>query len=216
MKFLILAALVAVAAADYHDDTFHFSSLGSATGLSGLSGLQKSSLKQYTVQAVPAYRQQYAAVRQVAAPVLAQVAVQQPAVLQYSQYSSAPAAFASSASYSGLNAPKWRIVSQVQEADPAGPYKLSYATENGIQVSEQGSLVNSAEGPAVAAQGSYSYTGDDGQVYSVSYVADENGFRAAGDHLPTPPPIPAEILRSLEENARSGEQYDEQGRLLRN
>ncbi|KAE8737445.1 hypothetical protein FOCC_FOCC017092, partial [Frankliniella occidentalis] len=33
MRFLVLAALVAVAVADYHDDTFHFSTLGSSSGL---------------------------------------------------------------------------------------------------------------------------------------------------------------------------------------
>ncbi|XP_052127028.1 endocuticle structural glycoprotein SgAbd-4-like [Frankliniella occidentalis] len=117
-------------------------------------------------------------------------------------------AFATEASYS--NAPKWRILSQVQETDPSGPYKLSYSTENGIQVGEEGSVVSSAEGPVIAAQGPYSFTAPDGVAYSVSYVADENGFRASGDHLPTPPPIPAEILKSLEENAASGEQYDDQ------
>lgn len=52
------------------------------------------------------------------------------------------------------------------------------------------------------AQGGFSYTGDDGQVYSVSYTADEGGYQPKGDHLPTPPPIPEEILKSLEKNAR--------------
>ena len=51
-------------------------------------------------------------------------------------------------------------------------------------------------------QGSYSYTGPDGITVSLTYTADENGFVPQGDHLPTPPPIPEAILRSLEQNAR--------------
>lgn len=46
-------------------------------------------------------------------------------------------------------------------------------------------------------EGSYSYIGDDGRTYTVHYVADSNGFRASGDHLPVPPPIPEIIQRYL-------------------
>lgn len=44
-------------------------------------------------------------------------------------------------------------------------------------------------------QGSYSFIGDDGRTYTVTYIADANGFRATGDHIPTAPPIPEVIQR---------------------
>lgn len=44
-------------------------------------------------------------------------------------------------------------------------------------------------------EGSYSYVGDDGRTYTVHYVADSNGYRATGDHLPVPPPVPEIIQR---------------------
>lgn len=52
-----------------------------------------------------------------------------------------------------------------------------------------------------SASGSFSYTAPDGTNIKLEYTADENGFQPVGDHLPTPPPIPPEILKSLEENA---------------
>lgn len=75
-------------------------------------------------------------------------------------------------------------------------YTYSYETENGIYAEESGVATNGVE-----AQGGFSYTGDDGQVYSIRYTADQNGFVPQGAHLPTPPPIPEEILRALEQNA---------------
>jgi len=60
---------------------------------------------------------------------------------------------------------------------------------------------------AKTAQGSYSYTGPDGVVYTVNWIADENGYRASGAHLPVPPPIPAEIERSLSLNANSPSRF---------
>lgn len=77
-------------------------------------------------------------------------------------------------------------------------YSYGFETDNGIAVGENGNSVNNG----IQAQGGYSYKGDDGQVYKVTYVADEGGYRPQGDHLPTPPPIPKEILESLEQNAR--------------
>ncbi|XP_061721027.1 pupal cuticle protein 36a-like [Cydia pomonella] len=76
-------------------------------------------------------------------------------------------------------------------------YSYAYETENGIYAEENGVATNGVE-----AQGSYSYTGDDGQVYNIRYTADQNGFVPVGDHLPTPPPVPEEILKALEQNAR--------------
>lgn len=81
----------------------------------------------------------------------------------------------------------------------------SYETGDGIRAQEQGYLKNAGAGPdaeAQTVQGSYSYTGPDGITINLSYTADENGFVPQGDHLPTPPPIPEAILRSLEQNAR--------------
>ncbi|XP_059057925.1 uncharacterized protein LOC131851443, partial [Achroia grisella] len=76
-------------------------------------------------------------------------------------------------------------------------YNYAFETDNGISAEESGVATN-----GVQAHGGYSYTGDDGHVYSVTYTADEGGYQPRGDHLPTPPPIPEEILRSLEQNAR--------------
>ncbi|KAJ2948707.1 hypothetical protein O0L34_g7963 [Tuta absoluta] len=75
-------------------------------------------------------------------------------------------------------------------------FRYNYETENGIKAEEQG-----READGIEAQGGFQYTGDDGQIYSVSYAAGQNGFQPQGAHLPTAPPTPEAILKALEQNA---------------
>lgn len=86
-----------------------------------------------------------------------------------------------------------RLDSEVNEQG----FQYAFETDNGIQAQETGQ-----EADGIQSQGSYSYTGDDGQVYSVKFTADANGFQPQGAHLPTAPPIPEEIAQALEQNAR--------------
>lgn len=72
-----------------------------------------------------------------------------------------------------------------------GSYKLDYATSNGISAQEEGFGGHHASG-------GFSYYSPGGELIQLSYLADENGFKPQGNHLPTPPPIPPQILKSLE------------------
>lgn len=65
-----------------------------------------------------------------------------------------------------------------------GSYRFDFETENKISQQEEGQLKNAGpEGEVTVVQGSYSYEGDDGQTYTVNYIADENGFQPSGDHI---------------------------------
>ncbi|XP_023307586.2 pupal cuticle protein Edg-78E [Lucilia cuprina] len=75
-------------------------------------------------------------------------------------------------------------------ADADGNYQYSYETSNGIQFQESGN----PEG----VRGSLNYISPEGEHIALSYTADEEGYHPVGDHLPTPPPVPAYILRALE------------------
>lgn len=76
-----------------------------------------------------------------------------------------------------------------------------YETGNNIIAEEQGYLKtvgDNQDQAALVQSGSYSYTAPDGQVINVEYTADEFGFRVKGDHIPTPPPVSAEIQKGLD------------------
>lgn len=75
-----------------------------------------------------------------------------------------------------------------------------YETGNNIIAEETGFLKNVGESDreALVQHGSYTYTSPEGQLITVEYTADEFGFRATGDHIPTPPPVSPEIQKGLD------------------
>ncbi|XP_045525884.1 uncharacterized protein LOC123715102 [Pieris brassicae] len=97
------------------------------------------------------------------------------------------------------------ILSYVNEND-GDRFTYRFETSNGITAEETG-----VASGGVKAQGGYSYTGDDGKSYTITYTADEQGYQPQGEHLPTPPPIPEEILKSIEKNAQAAAAGTQEG-----
>jgi hypothetical protein len=58
-----------------------------------------------------------------------------------------------------------------------------FETSNGNKRTEEASLKNvGTENEALVVKGSFSYTAPDGQVITVNYIADENGYQP--DNVP--------------------------------
>ncbi|XP_072395443.1 endocuticle structural glycoprotein SgAbd-2-like isoform X1 [Diabrotica undecimpunctata] len=103
-----------------------------------------------------------------------------------------------------------RIISGDADVNTDGSYKWSFQSDNGISAQEVGQTKNAnSQEPIEEAQGNFQYTAPDGSPIQVSYIANENGFQPNGAHLPVAPPIPIEILRSLEWNAAHPEEDDD-------
>uniref|UniRef100_A0A182J0M9 Uncharacterized protein n=1 Tax=Anopheles atroparvus TaxID=41427 RepID=A0A182J0M9_ANOAO len=95
------------------------------------------------------------------------------------------------------------IVSQTSDVQPDGSFNYAYESANGIKVEDQGSIksikvpklddtgrqVGEEEVQVSVQTGSFQYTAPDGQVYTLRYVADENGFQPQADHLPVAPSV---------------------------
>ncbi|XP_075162367.1 larval cuticle protein 65Ag1-like [Haematobia irritans] len=70
------------------------------------------------------------------------------------------------------------------DVQPEG-YKFAVETSDGKSHQEEGQLKDvGTDHEAIVVRGSFSYIGDDGQQYTVTYIADENGFQPEGAHLP--------------------------------
>ncbi|EDW01005.1 endocuticle structural glycoprotein SgAbd-3 [Drosophila grimshawi] len=79
-----------------------------------------------------------------------------------------------------------------------GKFFYHYLLHDGSEVAQNGNLKKiDKEKTGEAVTGSFKFIGDDGIEYSTYYVADENGYIPAGDHLPTPPPTPESVLKAL-------------------
>ncbi|CAG7823674.1 unnamed protein product [Allacma fusca] len=90
------------------------------------------------------------------------------------------------------------MVRRVMETDHNGTYNMETETGDGIRRVVRGSLKQMPNSsPVAVSSGTISWTSPEGTNFSLSYTADENGFHPVGDHLPTPPPTPEAILKSL-------------------
>ncbi|XP_063701832.1 flexible cuticle protein 12-like [Culicoides brevitarsis] len=74
-----------------------------------------------------------------------------------------------------------------QEFDNIGVdgYSFAFETSNGIK-REESAVVNNlgSDHESIAIKGQYEFVADDGQTYTLEFVADENGFQPSGSHLP--------------------------------
>lgn len=95
-----------------------------------------------------------------------------------------------------------KIKSKTQSSDLDGNYQYQFESSNGIASSEGG-----VAGQVV--QGSTTWIAKNGEPLAISFIADENGYRPSGYHLPTPPPIPPAIQRALDHLAtKKPDPYD--------
>lgn len=91
-----------------------------------------------------------------------------------------------------------KILRQEQQVNSDG-YRYAFETDDGTKAEQEGELKVIDKDLSIGiARGNYAYTGDDGNSYSVSFVADENGYQPQGDHLPVAPEIPPLIRKALE------------------
>ncbi|XP_050720647.1 cuticle protein AMP1A-like [Eriocheir sinensis] len=100
------------------------------------------------------------------------------------------------------------IITDERTDNGDGNFKYLFETSNGIFSQRTGTP--GSEGQSNM-QGSERFTFPDGTVAEITYVADENGYRAESPLIPTDHPLPAhvyELLRIAEEQRAKGITFD--------
>lgn len=73
-------------------------------------------------------------------------------------------------------------------ANEGSSYNFAFEQSDGQTRQETGEVKNiGKDDEGIAVRGSFSFVADDGQTYTVNYVADENGFQPSAPHLPVAP-----------------------------
>ncbi|XP_076640697.1 larval cuticle protein 65Ag1-like [Halictus rubicundus] len=86
-----------------------------------------------------------------------------------------------------LQVPEVALVKQIPSDNVGlGNYKYGFELSDGSSKQEAAELVDGGtDGKFLKVQGSYSFVDPaTNVVYTVNYVADENGFHPSGEHLP--------------------------------
>ncbi|KAI9566002.1 hypothetical protein GHT06_009800 [Daphnia sinensis] len=78
-----------------------------------------------------------------------------------------------------------------------GTFVNNFATGHGIVVNESGNQKQIGLESGTVSSGSFSFVNPEGATITVTWIANENGFQATGDHLPTPPPTPDHVAKML-------------------
>lgn len=64
-------------------------------------------------------------------------------------------------------------------------YKFGYETSDGVRRDEEGVIKNpGTDAEALSVHGTISWIAPDGETYTITFVADENGYQPEGAHLP--------------------------------
>ncbi|KAK3924536.1 Endocuticle structural glycoprotein SgAbd-3 [Frankliniella fusca] len=103
------------------------------------------------------------------------------------------------------------ILSQDAAVNADGSFHSRFETEDGVRRQEVGQLRQlGGQDVAEVVQGQVQYSDREGNQFDLRFTADENGYHPQGAHLPQPPPIPAEIQRSIEYNLAHPEEDESQ------
>lgn len=82
------------------------------------------------------------------------------------------------------------VQQEFKKEDGHGHFAFGFDATNGIGASEAGDQSD--------VHGEYHFVTKEGVPVKVTYTADANGFHPQGDVLPTAPPVPEAIRKSLE------------------